>query len=98
MLNILINVVRGSITGRYDKPENNLPIPQKGVYLDRSDHAQNGEVENSCDIAEISHWSVSVIFVSLVTSCYGLQEEVRTAHPMSPTWAFHIATRELKGR
>ena len=35
---------------------------------------------------------VSVIFISIVTSDVGLQEEEpQTAHPMSFTWASHIA-------
>ncbi len=33
-----------------------------------------------------------VNFISLVTSCLGLQEEgSQTAYPMFTTWAFHIA-------
>ncbi len=40
-----------------------------------------------------------VNFISLVTSCVGLQEEEpQTAHPMSFTWASHIAASMLMGR
>ena len=36
--------------------------------------------------------SVSVNLISLVTSCAGpREEEPQTAHPMSFTWASHIA-------
>ncbi len=43
--------------------------------------------------------SVSVNFISLVTSCVGLwEEEPQTAHPMPFTWASHIATILLTGR
>ena len=42
--------------------------------------------------------SVSVNFISLVTSCVWLQEEEpQTAHPMSCTWASHIAACMLTG-
>ncbi len=42
--------------------------------------------------------SMSVNFISLVTSCVGLrEEEPLTAHPMSFTWASHIATSMLTG-
>ena len=42
--------------------------------------------------------SVSVTFISLVTSCAGLQqEEPQTAHLMSFTWASHIAASVLTG-
>ena len=41
-------------------------------------------------------WSVN--FISLVTSCVGLwKEEPQTAHPMSFTWAYHIAASVLTG-
>ena len=42
--------------------------------------------------------SVSLKLISLVTFCVGLREEPQTAHPMSFTWAFHIATSVLMGR
>ena len=41
----------------------------------------------------------SVNFISLVTSCIGLEEEgQQTAHLMSFTWASHIAACVLTGR
>ena len=41
---------------------------------------------------------VSVSFISLVASCFGLWEEERqTAHPMSFTWVSHIAVSVLMG-
>ena len=41
---------------------------------------------------------VSVIFISFVTSCLGPQEEEpQTAHPMSFTWASHIAASMYYG-
>ena len=36
--------------------------------------------------------NVSVNFMSLVSSCTGLQKEPQTAHSVSFTWASHIAT------
>ena len=49
--------------------------------------------------SKILKWpSQSVNFISLVTSCAGLQgEEQQTAHLMS-TWASHIAASMLTGR
>ncbi len=42
--------------------------------------------------------SVSVNFISLVTSSVGLrQEEPQTAFPMSTTWASHIGASVLMG-
>ena len=74
---------------------------ERAIRLDRG----NQRLHVDCEIA---HWRLIFCHLitlgqmsvgeSLVTSCFGLQnEEPQTADPMPLTWAFHEADNMLSG-